>query len=80
MRLLLLVLASLLAGCGHVGAAIAKRTLSPYLWICFVIAAMTLAVWNYSEWRENRRLQLSHLFLTPLLGLSIFFVSVEIWR
>ena len=76
MRLLLLVLASLLAGCGHVGAAIAKNTPEEYRWIGFVIAAMTLAVWNYSEWRENRRLQLSHLFLTPMFGLSIVFCFI----
>ena len=68
-----------LSGCGNVGAAIARTIPDEYRWIGFVIAAMTLAVWNYSEWRENRRLQLSHLFLTPMFGLAMFFVSSEIW-
>ena len=79
MRLLLLVLASLLVGCGHMGAAIAKNTPEEYRWIGFVIAAVTVAVWNHSEWQEKRRLQLSHLFLIPLLGLIIFFGSVKMW-
>ena len=75
MRLLLLVLASLLAGCGHVGAAIAKNTPEEYRWIGFVIAAMTFAVWSYAE----RRWRGEHWFLAPLFGLAMFFVSSEIW-
>jgi hypothetical protein len=67
-----LALAVLLVGCGHVGAAIAKNTPEEYRWIGFLIAAVTLAVWSYSEWLEKRRLQLSHWFLAPMLGLSIF--------
>ena len=79
MRLLLLVLASLLAGCGHVGAAIAKNTPEEYRWIGFVIAAMTFAVWSYAIWRQERRWRGEHWFLAPLFGLAMFFVSTEIW-
>jgi len=73
MRCLIFLSTVALSGCGNVGAAIARTIPDEYLWIGFVIAAMTFAVWNYSEWRERRKLQLSHWFLAPLLGLSVFF-------
>ena len=77
MRPLLLVLASLLAGCGHVGAAIVKNTPDEYRWIVFVIAAMTFAVWSYAIWRQEHRLKGEHGFLIPLFAFSVFLILID---
>ena len=80
MRPLLLVLASLLAGCGHVGAAIAKNTPDEYRWIVFVIAAMTFAVWSYAIWGQERRFRGAHWLLIPLFAFSVFLILIDAYQ
>ena len=55
MRCLIFLSTVVLSGCGTVGAAIARTIPDEYLWIGFVIAAMTFAVWSYTIWLQERR-------------------------
>lgn len=75
MRCLIFLSTMGLSGCGNVGAAVARTIPDEYLWISFVIAAMTFAVWSYAIWRQERRLQVDHWLMIPLFALSILLIS-----
>ena len=76
MRCLVFLSTIALSGCGHVGAAIARTIPDEYLWIGFVIAAMTFAVWSYAIWRQEHCLKGEHWFLIPLFAFSVFLILI----
>ena len=77
MRCLIFLSTVALSGCGTVGAAIARTIPDEYLWIGFVIAAMTFAVWSYAVWLQKRRLQDAHWLLIPLFAFSVFIILID---
>ena len=77
MRCFIFLSAVALSGCGNVGAAIARTIPDEYLWIGFVIAAMTLAVWSYAIWRQEHRLKGEHWLLIPLFTVSVSLILID---
>ena len=77
MRCLIFLSTVVLSGCGTVGAAIARTIPDEYLWIGFVIAAMTFAAWSYVIWLQERRLKGKHWFLIPLFAFAVFRILTD---
>ena len=80
MRCLIFLSTVVLSGCGTVGAAIARTIPDEYLWIGFVIAAMTFAVWSYAIWGQERRFQGEHWLLIPLFAFSVFLILIDAYQ
>ena len=80
MRRLIILSTVALSGCGNVGAAIARTIPDEYLWIGFVIAAMTFAVWSYAIWLQERRFRGEFWILIALFCLSVIFILIDIQK
>ena len=80
MRCLIFLSTKVLSGCGHVGATIARTIPDEYLWIGFVIAAMTFAVWSYAIWLKERRFRGEFWVLIALFCLSVIVILLDVQK
>jgi len=75
MRIVILLSSTLLLGCapiaGRLGASVARTIPEEFHWVMFAITSVALAIWNYSEWFQQRGFKSSHWILTPGLALSV---------